>query len=259
MGRGKHPSDVRTSFSRALVMVALGCSNPAAVPEPAHAEARPEVTSLGARPLQTPVATTATSGSTAPPARPSPSLCSPDTPQSELSPLELTKVLPGPVLSAAVGTPPRMAVWSGQSVTLFDGATARELPPPRLPPGAVVELFFGRDDQPRLMGFAPAEAGKEIPVYLRFRHGSFRPEPSELGPLGAPRGALYGVLGFADPEVVCRPRELCLVKRTTGWKRVPAHERAVPIVLRNGAVFALHPDHVERLRDDGWAALEPPR
>jgi hypothetical protein len=33
----------------------------------------------------------------------------------------------------------------------------------------------------------------------------------------------------------------------------------VPIALRNGAVFALHPDHVERLRDDGWSALEPAR
>jgi hypothetical protein len=120
-------------------------------------------------------------------------------------------------------------------------------------------VFFGRDDQPRLMGFAPGESGRDVPVYLRFRHGAFRPDPSELGPLGAPHGALYGVLGLADPEVVCRPRELCLVKRTTGWKRVAAHEQPVPIVLRNGAVFALHPDHIERLVDDGWTALSPAR
>jgi hypothetical protein len=192
-------------------------------------------------------------------AEPGPRPCAPDTPPAELSTLELIQIHSGPVLSAAAGTPPRAAVWSGQSVTLFEGDQARELALPRLPPGATVELFFGRDDQPRLMGFAPGEPGQDVPVYLRFRHGSFRPEPSELGPLGAPRGALYGVLGFADPEVVCRPRELCLVKRTTGWKRVAAHEQPMRLVLRGGVVFALHRDHVERLRDGGWSALEPAR
>jgi hypothetical protein len=122
-----------------------------------------------------------------------------------------------------------------------------------------VEVFFGRDDQPRLMGFAPGEPGREIPVYLRFRQGVFRPEPSELGPLGAPLGALYGVLGFDDPEVVCRPRALCLVKRTSGWGRIDAHDAPARIVLRGGNVFALHATHVERLNDKGWSALEPAR
>jgi len=247
------------SVTGALALHALGCSKPSAAPEPAHARAPTEVVTAGARASDAPIAPLATSSTSVPPATPNASPCTPDTPPAELSTLELTKIHSGPVLSAAVGTPPRVALWSGRVVTLFEGAKARELPAPRLPPGAVVELFFGRDDQPRLMGFVPGEPGKEVPVYLRFRHGEFRPEPSELGPLGAPRGALYGVLGFADPEVVCRPRELCLVKRTTGWKRVPAHERAVPLVLRNGAVFALHSDHVERLRDGGWTALEPAR
>jgi hypothetical protein len=163
------------------------------------------------------------------------------------------------VRSAAVGTPPRAAIWSGRTATLFEGESARELPAPRLPEGAAVEIFFGRDNQPRLMGFVPGEPGKEVPVYLRFRQGVFRPEPSELGPLGAPRGALYGVLGFDDPEVVCRPSELCLVKRVTGWGRVAAHAAPVRIVLRSGSVFALHDGHVERLGERGWSALEPAR
>jgi hypothetical protein len=163
------------------------------------------------------------------------------------------------VLSAAVGTPPRAAVWSGELATLFEGDEPRVLPAPRLPPGAKVEIFFGRDNQPRLMGFAPGEPGKEMPVYLRFRQGTFRPEPSELGPLGAPRGALYGVLGFDDPEVVCRPRELCLVKRVTGWGRVPAHEAPVRVVLRGAGVFALHADRIERLGERGWSPLDPGR
>jgi hypothetical protein len=172
---------------------------------------------------------------------------------------EFTRIHQAPVLSAAVGTPPRAAVWSGRVATLFDAEKPRELPAPRLPPGAEVEIFFGRDNQPRLMGFVPGEPGKELPVYLRFRQGSFRTEPSELGPLAAPRGALYGVLGFADPEVVCRPRELCLVKRVTGWGRAAAHDAPVRIVLRGGSVFALHGQHVERLGERGWSALEPAR
>src|SRR4051812_37945704 len=152
--------------------------------------------------------------SAATPAALPPSRCPADLPPAALSTTVFTRIHSKPVLSAAVGTPPRAAVWSGQSVTMFDGPQARELPAPTLPPRSTVELFFGRDNEPRLMGFAPSGAGGDVPVYLRFRQGAFRSEPSELGPLGAPHGALYGVLGFADPEVVCRPRELCLVKRT---------------------------------------------
>jgi hypothetical protein len=168
-----------------------------------------------------------------------------------------TKIHAGPVLSVAVGTPPRAAIWSGERVTLFEGPKTSELRAPDLPRGATVELFFGRDNQPRLLGFVPGEPGHELPVYLRYRQGAFRPEPSELGPLAAPRGALYGVLGFADPEVVCRPHELCLVKRTTGWQRIVAHDAPARIVLRAGSVFALRDDHIERLGEHGFAALEP--
>jgi hypothetical protein len=121
-----------------------------------------------------------------------------------------------------------------------------------------VEVFFGRDNQPRLMG-SSSETGKEAAVYLRFRQGVFRPEPSELGPLAGRPGRLYGVLGFDDPEVVCRPNEHCLVKRTTGWGRVAAHRAPARVVLRGTHVFALHADHIERLGSDGWSALEPLR
>lgn len=240
-------------------LVALGCSKPGVTRE---AKAEPAPTQAPLAPESAPSGGTKPAG---PLTRPRPkelpaaARCSPDTPPDELSTTEFTQLYSSRVESLAVGTPPRAAIWSGTSAALFEREAARELPVPRLPPGASVEIFFGRDDQPRLMGFAPGEPGKEIPVYLRFRHGVFRPEPSELGPLGAPRGALYGVLGFADPEVVCRPRELCLVKRISGWKRVPAHDKPVRVVLRAGSVFALHADHIERLGADGWTKLEPER
>lgn len=230
----------------------FGCSKPAELPRSSTTGPAPSATGPRVAPAASasvPVTNAAASAAPAP--------CSPDAPPSLFAAAEFTRIHPGPVLSAAVGTPPRAAVWSGTAVTLFEGDSARELPTPRLPEGATAEVFFGRDNQPRLLGFAPAAPGREVPVYLRYRQGVFRPEPSELGPLAAPRGALYGVLGFADPEVVCRPRELCLVKRTTGWGRVAAHDAPARVLLRSGSIFSLHADHVERLGERGFSPLEP--
>jgi hypothetical protein len=236
----------------------LGCSQSSALP-PAAIDVEP-AEAPGVRPRVTaPVASSARANATSVPRRvpTEPSRCAPDASKGTFAATVFTRIHAAPVLSVAVGTPPRAASFSGHAVTLFEGDAVRELPAPRLPAGAQVEVFFGRDNQPRLMGFAPGEPGKETPVYLRFRQGAFRPEPSELGLLAAPRGALYGVLGFDDPEVVCRPRELCLVKRTTGWGRVAAHDAPARIVLRGGEAFALHARHIERLGKAGWSALEP--
>jgi hypothetical protein len=256
------PSGALLEFAFAFALASLGCSKPALLPRAHATSPEPiETNALDARGAPSPPgANSAAKAASATPDAASPvPLCSPTSPASAPAATAFTRLHAGRVLSAAVGTPPRAAVWSGETATLFEGATARALPAPKLPAGAAVEIFFGRDNQPRLMGFSPGDGAGEIPVYLRFRHGVFRPEPSELGPLGAPRGALYGVLGFADPEVVCRPRELCLVKRTSGWGRVAAHDAPARIVLSAGSVFALHAAHLERLDERGWSRLEPAR
>lgn len=170
-----------------------------------------------------------------------------------------TRILEQRVTSIGVGEAGRAAVYAPGQATLFDGMATSALAVPGLPPDASVRIFFGRDNQPRLMGFGAGTGGGVRSVYWRYRHGRFQPEPSELGPLGSPHGALYGVLGFEDPEVVCRPGVTCLVKRLTGWGRAPAHTQPTPIVLSNGEVFALHEDRVERLKKDAWVPLEPAR
>ena len=249
------------SLALALALVSWCCAKPAGSPRaPLTVVPEQPVRHAPTMPPAPPrTATLEAAPSAATPAALPPSRCSADLPPAAFSTTGFTRIHSEPVLSAAVGTPPRAAVWSGQSVFLFDGAQARELPAPTLPPRSSVELFFGRDNQPRLMGFAPSETGDDVPVYLRFRQGTFRAEPSELGPLARPPGALYGVLGFADPEVVCRPRELCLVKRTTGWQRAPAHDAPAHVILRNDAVFALRADRIERLVERSWTPLEPAR
>ncbi len=178
-------------------------------------------------------------------------------------------MLEEPVDSLAFSKPPKLGVRSGLNVRVFDGKRWKQLPtlPERLA-GQTFELFFGRDNEPRILGFSlaanPAETKSDAPskttsIHLRFKGGSWQPEPSELGRLASPRGALYGVLGWDDPEVVCRPGEICLIKRISGWKSVPAHAAPLPIVLTNGTVWALAARHLERLTDGGFERFEPSR
>jgi hypothetical protein len=158
----------------------------------------------------------------------------------------------------AVGTPPIVAARSGDSIFVYDGRAWKKLPdldPPRAE--LKYRLFFGRDNQPRLMGYEPGTAPRSF--YRRFKGGRFQPEPSELGPLGSANGPLYGVLGFADPEVVCKPREVCLVKRLSGWNRVPAHDAPVPIFLGHGDAWAFVDHTLQHLESKGFREFSPPQ
>jgi hypothetical protein len=164
------------------------------------------------------------------------------------------------VRSLALGKPPKVALLARGEVLLFDGASFKRLPAPdTAAPELLVDIFFGRDDQPRLMGFRRSTERSSSPYYRRYKAGRFQPEPSELGPLAGPDGALYGVLGHDDPEVVCRPGSFCLVKRITGWGRAPAHAEPARVVLAGGTAWALHRDRIERLERDAWGSIVPER
>lgn len=175
-------------------------------------------------------------------------------------PFVFTRVDATPVFSAAVGKPPKVGFLARGEALVFSSKGLEHLPAPETSaPGLSVDIFFGRDDQPRLMGHRASEGGRVEAYYRRFKAGRFQPEPSELGPLAGQGGALYGVLGHDDPEVVCRPRQFCLVKRTTGWGRAPAHDEPVRVVLSGGRAWALHRDRIERLERDAWVKVETER
>src|SRR5690606_20747850 len=79
-------------------------------------------------------------------------------------------------------------------------------------------------------------------------------EPAELGRLGNTRGALYGILGEADPEVVCRPGEICLIKRVSGWGQTPADALPAWIQMAGAHVFKVTDSEVHQLIKDSWVS-----
>lgn len=121
-------------------------------------------------------------------------------------------------------------------------------------PTAELSIYFGRDEQPRIMGWEATEAGRRA-VYLRFRGGAWQSGASEIGKLGGPSpGALFGVLGYADPEVVCKESEGCIIKRLTGWTTMDAPELVAEVSLCDGQAWAHAKDRVWKL---GAKAFEP--
>ncbi len=126
-----------------------------------------------------------------------------------------------------------------------------------LEPHSRLDIYMGRDDYPRIMGHVwteePATALTRRPVYLRYRPAGWAPAGDELGRLGGARpGALFGVLGYDDPEVVCKEGDVCLVKRRTGWSTVAGIE-LLPMRLAGSSVFALRSGGLSQLGPDGFA------
>jgi hypothetical protein len=187
------------------------------------------------------------------PPRPSPEGSEPTVPAPEPTPLaydsmHFVHVLDVPVRSIALGKAPKAAVLA-DAAYVFDGDRFEKR---GVPSDGSLEIFFGRDNQPRLMGTRRSADGTITSVYLRLRASGFRPEPSELGPLARARGGLYGLLGFADPEVVCSPGFACLVKRESGWTRIEADAEPTPMFLTDRGVYKATGSALLRLEGSAW-------
>ncbi|HET9959960.1 MAG TPA: hypothetical protein VFQ61_35955 [Polyangiaceae bacterium] len=181
------------------------------------------------------------------------------------NPTPFEKLFDGPVSSLSLGKAQRAVLLSGADVHLYDGKRLRKLEPAVNPSadGLHANVFFGRDNEPRVLGYitpSPTAAGAQSPrtKYLRYRGGRLAEAKDEIGSLASAQGVLYGVLGHDDPEVVCLAEKICIVKRLSGWKNIPAQSAAFEMVLAQGQVFAWRETTLEQLSKTGFVALPSP-
>jgi len=175
--------------------------------------------------------------------------------------MRFERLLAARVRSLALGDGGRVAVLADEPY-LSDGKGFRELPlPVALKPKSgqadEVEIFFGRDFEPRLMGTRHTSDG-DHPVYLRHVNGVWRDGREEIGQLGgANRGDLWGELGTVDPELVCRTNAVCIIKRNSGWVTAPAGSARQLVQLASGDVFGLAASGISSIDPKGWKTVIP--
>lgn len=160
--------------------------------------------------------------------------------------------LDAPVHSLTFGEKSYVAAL-GADAWVDRGKGFEKLPkPPK--PTADTEIYFGRDNQPRLMGFERTPAG-EVGVYNRFRKNAWDRGADEIARLADVPGPMYGVLGWADPEVVCKRGDQCIIKRRSGWKFLPALASLPRVVLCEGQAWAFEGNKLWSLENEGWRAV----
>ena len=152
------------------------------------------------------------------------------------------RLLDTPCRAMALDREPYVAALGDDAVTVFDkrGRHEEKLPDSLRGSGTSLGVFFGRDYRVRVAGTAHTSAGDEV-RYYRSLPGGLRPALDELGPLGARGGpGLVALLGTADPEIVCRVGQSCLIKRVSGWAKAsaPSGLERVGLSLGNGWAIA---------------------
>jgi hypothetical protein len=223
----------RSASAGAFVLLSVACASEApathAPPGATAAEAIPPALS---------------SGSSAA-AAPSASAAAPRAPEVSI-PFE--RVVEGSVHSIGFGEKKKAALGAGVAWLEQGGSWAPMPKPPGDTSGS--RIFFGRDDQPRVMGFAG-----EAFVYLRFKNGAWKVGDEEIAGLAvAPRSPLYGVLGHADPEVVCKMGANCIIKRRSGWKLYdpPAMTGVPEVELCGSQPWAFEGKQIWKVTDTGF-------
>ena len=230
-----------------LATLAAGCAAAQAEPHPLPTASAESTAAAGAASSVPPIASS--------PA-PSPEVAKP-------APLELTveRVLAVPVTAIAIGEGTRIAVLADPPY-VGDARGLHALPLPaalRPKPGDVDQagIFFGRDNEPRIMGARRASSG-ESAIYWRHLPNGWRDGREEIGQLGGAKpGGLWGVLGTADPELVCRVNAACIIKRTSGWTTAPAGDVARTVALQDGVLWGLDASGVSGIDKHGWAIAIP--
>lgn len=173
--------------------------------------------------------------------------------------LAADQVLPVAVTSIALGEGQRIAVLADPPYL----GDARGLHAAPLPNGLrakpeqrdQAQIFFGRDNEPRIMGTRRSSAG-EVAIYFRHTSAGWRDGREEIGQLGsATAGGLWGVLGNADPELVCRSNSLCIIKRTSGWTTAPAGPNARLVQLDAGTLWGLDANGLATIDAHGWSTV----
>jgi hypothetical protein len=181
--------------------------------------------------------------------------------RADLLELDISQVLNVAVTSIALGEGSRVAVLADPP-QVGDARGLHVLPIPvglRAKPGEVDEarIYFGRDNEPRIMGRRLAPDG-ERPIYWRHLPAGWRDGREEIGQLGSARqGGLWGVLGGADPELVCRVNASCIIKRSTGWTNAPAGPSARNVALQGGVLWGLDSSGIAGIDANGWSLTIP--
>ena len=234
-------------FGSCLWLVGCAAANPGAALEqaPPSASASPAPATRAAS-APSPAAPVVANASAPPPTAAIPPLA-----------LKLSQILSVPVSAIALGEGTRIAVLA-DTPYVGDARGLRPLPLPamlRPKTGEVDQLgiFFGRDNEPRIMGSRRGEKGERA-VYLRHLPNGWRDGREEIGQLGGPApGGLWGVLGSADPELVCRASATCIIKRNSGWTTAPAGPVTRIVTLQDGVLWGLDAGGISGIDARGWA------
>lgn len=169
---------------------------------------------------------------------------------------KVERVLDQPCRALALDQEPYVAALGDDAVTVLDkrGQHEEQLPDALRGAGVDVGVFFGRDYRVRLAGTAHTPQGDQV-RYYRSLPGGLRPAPDELGPLGKPGGpGLVALLGTADPEIVCRPGQSCLIKSINGWAKASAPSGLTRVGLSLGTGWAIAGSSFYVLQKD-WQLL----